>query len=232
MKELYILKNKIQESSLTVTFQFVPKKVPMEFCPGQYIKIHVKDEEGNFSEKGMPFSISSSPLDDYLSVTVKKAGPSSIKMHDLEVDDVVGISGPSGRFITESTLPQVIYLAGGIGIVPFRSIIRSASTLYPQTQFTLFYSERFEKDLIFTEEFENLKNTRQKLSTIICVTGENPKKMEYQNRRIDSGLLKSKVGFFSDKHFFLCGSFGFVQAMKNLLIDGEVKDEFIHVEIF
>jgi ferredoxin-NADP reductase len=232
MTELYTLKNKIQESPLTVTFQFVPEKTPMEFYPGQYIKIHVKDEEGNLSEKGMPFSISSSPLDDHLSVTVKKAGPSSIKMHDLGINDVVGISGPSGRFTAKDTLGHIVYLAGGIGIVPFRSMIRSASTLYPQTEFTLFYSEHFEKDLIFTEEFENLKNVRQKLSTIVCVTGEHPEKLGYENRRIDSDLLKNKIESFSDKHFFLCGSFGFVQAMKNLLIDEEVKDEFIHVEIF
>ncbi len=231
MINLFKLKNKIPESSLGVTLRFISGK-KLEFNPGQYITIHLKDNRGEVSKEGIPYSISSSPFDEYLEITVKKDGLFSSRLHDLKVGDDVGISGPLGQFSPNDTMANVVYFAGGIGVVPFRSIIRSATRLYPEIQFSLFYSECYQKDLAFIQEFEAIKNMHQKFSIYTCITGESVENPNYENKRIDLDLIKNRVGSFSNKHFFLCGSSEFVQGIKLLLMKERVKNDFIYEETY
>jgi ferredoxin-NADP reductase len=194
--------------------------------------IHLRDRDGKISEQGGAYSISSSPIGEDIGITVKKVGLFSERLHDLKIGDIVGVSGPAGWFSPQGDMEHVVCLAGGIGISPFRSILKSASVLFPRTQFTLFYSDRYNHDLIFVKELECLASNNGLISIQIIVTREVPAHPGHTAERIGIETMREKITSFSNKHFFACGSLQFVKAMKELLRGERVDNKCIHSEIF
>ena len=82
-----------------------------------------------------------------------------------KVGDWARIDAPYGKLTFEGEYPKIALLSGGIGITPFMSIIKNATDKKLESQITLFYGNRTEKDIVFKRELEELAQKNQKPQT-------------------------------------------------------------------
>ncbi|TXT55625.1 MAG: Sulfhydrogenase 2 subunit gamma [Candidatus Thorarchaeota archaeon] len=147
-----IKKRKMTEWETLFTFEFVEGRMKDLFTykPGQFVQLSM------FGIGEAPFSISSSPTKrGYLELGIRKTGDVTNKIHELEVGDVVGIRGPYGNgFPTESLKGRdILFVAGGIGLVPLRSLINYVIDNRDDFgEVTIFYGTRSPDLLLFKDE--------------------------------------------------------------------------------
>jgi sulfhydrogenase subunit gamma (sulfur reductase) len=124
-----------------------------EFIPGQILELSIP----NFNEA--PFAYCSSPSQkEYFEVCVRKAGELTSKLHKMKKGDVLGVRGPYGNGFPIEKIKKrnTLIIAGGIGLVPFRSLIEyicgNKKQFPAKTQ--LFYGAREKDDILFVKEYE------------------------------------------------------------------------------
>lgn len=215
---LKIVDKKISENYFSLIFE---KQNNFSFYPGQYldIKLAVKDPSGNTRA----FTISSSPTEDFLMITPKKGiSPFKKFMEQLKVGDIIESSHPAGTFTLDET-SAAIFIAGGIGITPFRSMIKYATDQKAKTPITLIYSNS-DEDFPFKEELNKWQKDYPKLDIIY----HNSK----QNGRLDNTKLPTAVGKNVNTIFYLAGTHSFVNYMEKILISSGVDKTNIRYDRF
>lgn len=141
------------------TFRFQPTS-PVDYIAGQYIQLVIPHD--NADERGIKrfFTLSSSPTDEYLTITTKLAAdkPSSFKqaLWKLEPGAELEMASPEGDF----TLPadeavQLVFVAGGIGITPFHSMIKYLCDKHETRNITLLYSVATQPEMAFNDLFSS-----------------------------------------------------------------------------
>ncbi|MDH4218676.1 MAG: FAD/NAD(P)-binding protein [Candidatus Aminicenantes bacterium] len=125
-------------------------------------------------------SISSSPLvNDYLQFSILKMGRVTSALHEMQVDDIIGIRGPYGNSfpIEKWKGKNLIFIGGGIGLAPIWSVLNTAlGKKQDYGKLTLFYGARTSNDLVFKEELEEL---RQDLTVHLSIDVEEPEWNDY-----------------------------------------------------
>jgi ferredoxin-NADP reductase len=196
----------------------------MDFKPGQFIML----KAGGRSEA---FSISSSPFDSCIEVSMKM-GISSFKkaMEDAKIGDTFEIKGPYGVFSMDEN-KDAIMLAGGIGVTPFRSMIRYATAKKLPTRITLLYSNKTLADIAFRDELEMLEKENKNFRVINTITRHEGHEWKGRTGRIDEGMVKSIRGW-ENAMFYLCGPPAMVDGMAQLLAGMGIQKERIRMEKF
>jgi ferredoxin-NADP reductase len=143
------------------------------FLPGQYIRmtldLPLPDERGN----GRFFSITSSPLDSHFLSIATRISQSVFKktLINLSLGTQVKFFGPTGKFIlNEEEKRPLIFLAGGIGITPFRSMIIYAAEKNLSLPITLFASFSVVEEMVFYKELTEISTDHQNLKVIYTIT--------------------------------------------------------------
>ena len=153
----------IRETEDTKSFWI---KLPENFdhIPGQFVNISLPSLE----KKGA-FSIGSSPTEfkDKILITVKKVGLLTGKLHDAKVGDEIIVTGPLGEFTFKNQKNDLVFMAGGTGIVPFRCITKYVIDKKLNNKIILLYSARTEKDIIYNYEWDKIKNKNVKIITTL-----------------------------------------------------------------
>ena len=225
----YVIKQRIKESPDVITLNLKPKRRRgLIFSPGQYVQVYIPE----FSR---PYSISNPPNDKFLSLTIKKQGVVSTKIHQLKVGDKLSLTGPYGFFTLDNLRPNkdLIFLAGGIGITPFRSMIKTLLNNRFAHKITLFYSEKTDKDILFKKEFKKLSSRWNNFKVIYNLTKEKKKPVGIRwLGRLDTKFLKKQLKALPDKYYFICGSVDFVTTLWEDLKKAGVKDDNIKTETF
>lgn len=113
----------IKQTGKIIEIFLTPLSRKLNFEPGQFVFARVL---GKHSHEEHPFSISSSPGEEYLRLSVKMSGDFTSAMGTLQVDEEMTLYGPYGHFgkYAITSKKDLIFIAGGIGITPFLSIIR------------------------------------------------------------------------------------------------------------
>lgn len=208
-----------------MTLDFTINGKPLGHTAGQYITVFFDDTD---VKEGKAYSISSSPHDPHTSITVKKIGLFSGKLHALKLGDVLDVSTPYGFFNAKSDKP-VIAIAAGVGIAPIWSMIRyeySQTGIHPAT--TLLYSNKSRDTIAFRSAIDTLAKKEATFSRQYFVTREPD--TEYTARRID---VMSDIGITHEDHtFYVCGSAEFVGAMWRQLTHAGVGEGSISTETF
>ncbi|HEX4774718.1 MAG TPA: FAD-dependent oxidoreductase [Candidatus Saccharimonadales bacterium] len=140
------------------TFYF-KAEAAFEYTAGQYIELSLPHK--NPDERGQKrwFTLSSSPLADFLTITTKFAGnkSSSFKkaLFKLEPGKVLNINGPFGDFVLPKLIQTpLVFVAGGIGITPFHSILEWLAATKEVRPIRLLYGVRTEDEIIFQSTFD------------------------------------------------------------------------------
>lgn len=139
------------------TFYFRPEK-PVHYTAGQFIELTLKHD--NPDDRGIRhwFTLSSSPTDELLSITTKFAaeGGSTFKkaLKSLEPGAQLAISDPMGDFVLPKLIQTpLIFVAGGIGVTPFHSILSWLADTGEQRDIKLLYAVNKEEDIVFQDTF-------------------------------------------------------------------------------
>jgi nitric oxide dioxygenase len=226
--KIYLVEDRIEETSTTTTLQLAPKKGRRpDFIPGQFVNVLLPS-------RGMDaksYTISSIPADRCLSISVRSAGEFSQTLAAYTIGKELSVSEPYGYFYpVDDTTPRV-FLAGGIGVMPFVSIIRaSLGSGMPQT--LLLYSNRTVGDIPFRSLLDELEKNNPQLLVRYCVTREHGSDEDVIYNHIDKPLLLETLQEYHAAHFFLCGSIAFVRDMRLALKALGVVEDAIFTEAF
>ncbi|KAH2811552.1 hypothetical protein KXV85_005298, partial [Aspergillus fumigatus] len=139
--------------------------IPFTFLPGQYATI-TSEIDGQKVRRS--YTISSSPTQrDYIELTIKREqyGLESRHLHDhADTGDLLEISAPAGRFFfTGKEADGIVLIAGGVGITPMMSVLRSLTDRSYEHDIFLLYGVNTPEDLIFRDECDHLARRHPKL---------------------------------------------------------------------
>ena len=149
----------------------------------------------------------------------------------LPVGSPVSIEGPYGDLILDGDDGRpAVFLAGGIGITPFRSMILDAAGCGLPRDVTLFYSNRSADDAAFLSELEQLACDNPRFPLIATMIDDGG----WQGERgfIDRGMIERHVGDITKPVFYVAGPPAMVAAMETMLIEAGVRPESIRAEMF
>jgi NADH oxidoreductase Hcr len=219
-----VIKRVVQTADV-VTLDFTVAGSPLCYTAGQYITVYFDD---TLIKQGKAYSISSSPHDPFTSITVKKIGLFSGKLHDLQIGDTFKVSTPYGFFNAKNGKP-VIAIAAGVGIAPIWSIIRyeySKDGNHPQTK--LLYSNKSHDDIAFRSDIDTLSGREATFTKQYFVTRDADETCT--SRRID--VAQDIDNDNADHSFYVCGSADFVGSMWRQLAAAGVSEHSISTETF
>lgn len=226
----FILVHKKNEAGNITSLFFKPADgLDYNFTSGQYVNIKPLSVSGH----GKSYTISSCPHEKIISLTIKRAGTVSSALIDSPLGETVTLEGPFGYFYPEENCGDMVMIAGGIGITPLYSIIKSKIRSKNKTALTLFYSNKRVKEAAFFEELNELKKNNPHFNVIHTLTQsdiKHPFVQEYS--RINGDMLKKHLGSFKGKSYFICGSIQFVNDMWNILKESGVSESSIFTESF
>lgn len=229
---------KRDEAKGTKTFVF-EKPEGFEYQAGQYLhytlpELKYPDERGATRH----FTLSSSPTEPHLGLTTRIRQESGYKktLDELAIGSEIDARGPNGVFVLEdeqTTVPQVM-IAGGIGITPFRSIIKCVTDKNLQVPIQLIYSNSIPEEITFKEELDEITKKHKNIKTNYTITKPEESTVLWEGRtgRIDASFIHSLSSIFHLPDYWLCGPPVFVDAMEEILNTMKIPQEHIKVDKF
>jgi glycine betaine catabolism B len=192
------------------------------FIPGQYLEWtlphHNPDSRGNRRY----FTIASSPQSQEIELGVKiSENSSSYKkaLQSMNLGDKLFASHLSGDFtLNEAKNEKLVFIAGGIGVTPFKSIIEYLNNSKQKKDVTLMYACADPSEFVYKELFENAGNQIGLKTIYVLTRPENaPKDWTGKTGRINEQMIREEIPDFKDRAFFLSGPNAMVQGYKQLL---------------
>lgn len=211
---------KIEEPAKDVRILKLEKPSDLDFRPGQYFSLSVINENGQKIRR--PYSIASSPSEKDFEICVKKVdgGLASEYIWGLKEGDEVELFGAMGKFFITDFDKDFVFVSSGVGIAPFRSIIKDLLENGFKENIFLLAGFRNESESVYLEFFENLK---EKYSNFDFEFVYSREKSDFQGYVQD--FLEDFVPTEFDGEFYVCGLSKMVEDSKEKLIElGFEKD--------
>ena len=209
------------------------------FTQGQYLTL--RSDIGGLDLR-RSYSICAGVDDGELRVGVRKVrgGVFSNWINaNLRAGDMLSVMAPQGRFfvpLDPTTKRHHVGIAGGSGITPILSIMKTVLAREPLSRFTLIYGNRLLQSTMFKEEIEDLKNrymTRLVLQHVFSDEHTDaPLNHGVMNRDKIGEFLKTVVPAGQIDHVFVCGPFQMNDEAETALLAAGVAEERIHIERF
>lgn len=211
----------------------VEKPEGYEFKAGQWSLVHVQVDD-HWAKR--PLSIAASPNREYLEFCTRDNPHSDFKrnFNRLKPGDKVKITDAKGNFTLDERDEAIVYLSGGIGITPLKSMIEYADEENIARRQLLIYSARRRAEITYREQLDARDEKNPRLRVVYTVTRESPDRVpdRYDIGRIDHDLIERNVPFDEAPSFYICGPPQMVDAMEELLKDFDVPPERIEQERF
>jgi ferredoxin-NADP reductase/nitrite reductase/ring-hydroxylating ferredoxin subunit len=242
--QLSLLEKQKFEATDVMSFRFSKKQKQQErnsdyrqssffdYTAGQYAFF---DIGGVFNDSKGPirhFTISSSPTEDFVMITTRiRDTPYKKRLSSLEEGTIVKVRGPQGKFILhEDYSKPAVFLSGGIGVTPFRSMIKYATDKQLPIKIVMFDSNRDQENTLFKKEFDEYVNINRNLRIVYTITEEekqgaqdtsstNRQQWTGERGRINEAMLTRHLSEdeIKDSIFYTCGPPNMIKAMQDLL---------------
>jgi ferredoxin-NADP reductase len=236
-QKLMLVLNNVKELARdTYEFSFT-KDRGLNFKPGQYMEFTLKDDMSDSRGNRRYFTLASSPTEEFLSLGVKYyPKPSSFKNKLLEIGgrDVLVAAQLSGEFVLPKDVnKKLVFIAGGIGITPFRSMIKFLLDTKQKRDIVMFYSNRTKEDIAYREIFNQAKKELD-IKTIYTLTdaGQFATKIDMINRPIDKKLILQNVPDYQERTYYISGPNSMVDSFKSMLTSMGVPRRQIKTDFF
>jgi ferredoxin-NADP reductase len=148
------------------TFIFEPRE-PLSWKAGQYLHYLLHHEPTDNRGSDRWFTVASAPFEKRVQITTRYADEKSSsfkkKLFSLVPGKSIEISVVEGDFVIEDPAQEYVFIAGGIGITPFRSILKEADHAGEKLRVTLLYGNR-DQHVVFKEELDGFAKNNQNLS--------------------------------------------------------------------
>ena len=220
----------------TMAFQFEKPK-HFEFKAGQYIDLTLSGSHRELPD-GLThtFSIASSPCDEELLVATRLRGTAFKRaISSLPIGSKARIEGPMGSFsLHKNTARPAVFIAGGIGIAPFLSMISYATAEKLRHPIVLFYANRYIEDAAFIDELWELehKNPRLRFVPTLTRTDKNYRGWKGETGHISLEMLLTHVRILRGPIYYIAGPPTMVAAARQTLIEVRVDEDDIRTEEF
>ncbi len=201
-----------------------------DYKPGQYAMVGLDMGDNDNSR---PLSIASSPTEDFLLFSVKISESAFKKKYaSLKAGDKIKVKAPMGVFVLDENAKQIVFLGGGIGITPFRSMIKYAADKKLPIRMSLIYSNSTPNEICYRDEWPLLEKQNPNLKVINTIT--NPEFESWGGRfgRISEGIIEEFAGDLDSALFYICGPPGMVDALSQLLKSMNAPQKNIRIEKF
>jgi predicted ferric reductase len=198
--------------------------------PGQFMIVRL-ERDGKVSEPH-PFTVSSSPTQDRLSITVKSVGDFTSTIGTTKTKDRALIDAPFGvfSFLTHGDSRPLVFVAGGIGITPFMSMLRYMRDKKIDRNVTLIWGNKAEKDLAFKEELESIQSGMRSLKVVHVMSAQEG--WAGEKGYVDGEMLAKHVEDIGGSRFFLCGPPVMMKKIEIALLALGAPRRRIHYERF
>lgn len=222
------------------------------FEPGQYLtfRLQIPDRGGDGDDGTRTatrcYSLSDRPDPNRYRVTIKRIGSPRAELppgvcsnhfHDaLQVGTIVAARAPAGRFVVvEESTPSTVLVAGGIGITPLMSMLRSGLATRPDHQVHLYYGTRNGAEHAFRQELEELAQRHRNLHVNVVYSRPQPDDRpgtDFQyHGHVDIELLRRTLPIGRHR-FYVCGPPPMMASLIPALISWGVPEPDLHYEAF
>ncbi len=203
--------------------------------PGQHVDVRLTAEDGYSVERS--YSIASAPEPGRVELTVQRLPDGEVSPYltqTLQPGYPFELRGPiGGWFVWESGSPgPVLLVAGGSGIVPLMSMIRSRAAVGSHAPFQLLYSVRSPADALYTAELAERQRQADGVRVDYLYTRSVPAGWPRPPGRLSAAELPRGDATAAPPAVFICGPTGFVEAAANLLIQAGHRPAAIKTERF
>jgi ferredoxin-NADP reductase len=230
------LLNRVEVAEGTMAFQF-EKPPGFDFKPGQSADLTLlnppeTDSEGNIRT----FSIASTPFEDQLRFATRMRDTAFKRsLKKVPLGTVVKMDSAMGSFtLHKNSAKPAVFLAGGIGITPFSSIVRQADHDRAPHKLYVFDSNRRPEDAPFLEVLQNLEKTNPQFSFIATMTDvpRSKKTWNGETGRINRDMLSKYLNDLQGPIYYIAGPPAMVGGMRKMLVESGVDEDDIRTEEF
>jgi ferredoxin-NADP reductase len=226
-------KREVAKQTLLVTFDLLGREI--DFEPGQYFFVTLPDI-GHQDERGLRrhITVVTSPNERGVLGLCTRLRDTAFKrtLAELDVGAEVEVEEPKGEFVLPKETDQpYVFIAGGIGITVFRSMLHYIAEERLPHRVTLVYSNRDQESAAFLDELTDLERANPNMRVVLTMTDDPAWKGE--TRRIDADLLRDHLdGELDSFTYLVAGPPAMVEAMEKMLTDAGVPEERIRPERF
>jgi len=204
------------------------EKNNFDYKPGQYAMMVLQTGD---DENVRSLSIASSPTENFLLFSTKISESSfKKKFNSLQTGDKTKIKGPMGIFVLDESAKNIVFLGGGIGITPFRNMIKYATDKKLPIKLTLLYSNRTSDEICYKDEWPQFEKQNPNLKVVNTIT-DDPN-WNGRKGRIDGKMIREFAADFNNTLFYICGPPGMVDGLSQLLKTMNVPQQNVKIEKF
>ena len=230
------LENRSEIAERTIAFN-LEKPPGFQFKPGQYLDLTLIDPPETDSQGIVrTYTIASAPYEDDLVVATRMRDSAFKRVFArMPLGTELNFEGPMGSFtLHKNAARAAVFLAGGIGITPFRSIIRQAAKEKLPHQFYLFYCNRRPEDAPFLEELQNFSQSNSHFVFIPSMTEMKRSKRDWSGEQgfINREMLVKHFCDLNGPIYYVAGPPAMVAAMRQMLIKAGAGEDDIRTEEF
>ncbi len=217
-------------------YDFVFKSdTSLAFRPGQYLEWTLGHEAPDARGNRRYFTIASAPTESMIRVGAKFYDNSSTfkkNLRDLNTGDVIFASQLAGDF----TLPReknrkLVFIAGGIGVTPFRSMVQYMIDMKEQRQVVMLYAGKTPQDLVYSDIFTKARLAFG-MKTVYVVNKNEPYLPGITEGVITTDLIIKEIPDYKERDFYISGPHGMVMAFTDTLQTIGIPKRRIHSDFF
>ena len=230
------LLEKVEAAEGTMSFHF-EKPPGFEYRAGQfadYTLVNPSETDDEGSTRG--FSLASSPFEPTLMATTRLRDTAFKRvLRDLPVGTELELDAPYGSFMLHNnTKRPAVFLTGGIGSTPVRSIVLQSTHDKTGHTIVVFYSNKRPEDAAFTDEFRAAADANENFTFVPTMTEPENSEKEWEGETgfIDKDMINRYIDDLAVPIYYLCGPAGMVTAMRTLLNGAGIDDDDIRSEEF
>jgi ferredoxin-NADP reductase len=209
----------------------------MGHLAGQHVDIRLTAADGYQAQRS--YSIASpGGRGTRIEITVERIAEGEVSpflTKEMVVGDAIELRGPIGGYFTwePEDSPPLMLIAGGSGVVPLMSMLRTRRIAGSRVPGRLLYSSRTAEDIIYRNEFDRLVAQMDGFSLVHTLTRGAPADWRGEARRVDREMLARHVFPAAQKPLiFICGPTSFVEVVADELIPLGYDEKTIKTERF
>jgi len=235
-KLLLTFTQKIQLAPNVYDFIFAMNK-PAVFTPGQYMEWTLGHKDPDDRGNRRYFTLASSPTEKNIRLGIRFNNPaSSFKLTMFSMKP--GIKMMAGQLSGDFTLPnnpnqKLVFIAGGIGVTPFRSMVKYLIDANQRRDIVLLFSNKTASEIVYKDVFDAAGQALA-MKTIYALTDKTQIPVGWQGHigRIDATLIQKEIPDYRERMFFLSGPNALVTAYEALLHSMGVSGDHIKTDFF
>ena len=216
---------------------FFKSEERLDYKPGQYLEWTLGHKSPDIRGNRRYFTIASSPTEEEIKLGIKFYDNSSSfkkKLLSMNEGETIVASQLAGEFtLPYDTKKKLVFIAGGIGVTPFRSMVKYLVDKKEKRDAILFFSNRTPVDIVYKDLFDEAEREIG-LKTIYAVNDLAGASLDGNMRVgfVNEEMIKKEVPDYADRMFYISGPHIMITAFETTLSKMGVKSSNIKTDFF